>query len=111
MKKIEAMLEPSEVEGVKGRLSGIGVREVTITEVHDFGASGGHILVHRGRKYELPYVVEAKLEMVVADEGATRAVAILQDAAKMDDAGRARVLVFSVDNPVRLRATGSAAAV
>ena len=111
MKKIEAILEPSEVEGVRERLSGVGVREVAVTEVHDFGASGGHILVHRGRKYELPYVIEAKLEVVVGDEGASRAVAILQDAAKMDDAGGARVLVFSLDNPVRLRATGSAAAV
>jgi nitrogen regulatory protein PII len=111
LKKIEAMLEPSEVEGVRDRLSGVGVREVTVTEVHDFGASGGHILVHRGRKYELPYVVEAKLEVVVAEEGASTAVAILQGAAKMDDEGGARVLVFSLDNPVRLRATGSAAAV
>lgn len=103
MKKIEAIVEPSEVEGVKAGLSGIGVRGVTVTEVRAFGASGGRTLVYRGMRCEAPYVTEAKLEMVVADETADGAITVLRQVAKTDEAGDGRVFVFSLDDTAGLR--------
>lgn len=97
MKKIEAIVEPSEIGTVREALTELGVGGITATEIHDFGASGGRTLVYRGRKVELPYTTEAKLEVAVADETADRVVAILQRAAKTDQAGEARVLTFSLD--------------
>jgi len=98
MKKIEAIVEPSEVQGVKEHLTGMGIRAVTVTEVRDLGASGGRTLVYRGIKCEAPYVTEAKLEMVVSDETADGVVTVLQRAAKTDEAGQGRVFVFSLDD-------------
>ena len=102
VKKIEAIVEPSEVEGVKEGLSGIGVGPVTVTEVRAFGASGGRTLVYRGVRCEAPYVTEAKLEMMVADETADGVVTVLQRAAKTDESGVGRVFVFSLDDTARL---------
>ena len=103
MKKIEAIVEPSEVEGLKERLTGLGVGTITATEVHAFGSPGGRTLVYRGMKSKLPYATEAKIEMVLADETADSVVAVIQQAAKMDEAGESRVFVFSLDDTARLR--------
>ena len=59
--------------------------------------------MYRGRKYEPPYVTEAKLEMAVDDEAADRVVTVLQEAAKTDEAGESRILVFSLDNTASLK--------
>ena len=40
MKKIEAILEPSEVEVMQHSLSVIGIRIMTVTEVKGFGGQG-----------------------------------------------------------------------
>ena len=105
MKKIEAIIEPSQVEDTKEHLADIGILSVTVTDVRAFGASGGRSLVYRGVRFDAPYVMEAKLEMMVADEAADRAVAMLQEAAKTDEEGERRVFVFSLDAASRLRST------
>lgn len=111
MKKIEAIIEPSQVEDMKVNLADIGIHSVTVTDVRAFGASGGRTLVYRGVRFDAPYVMEAKLEMMVADEAADRAVAILQEAAKADEAGERRVFVFSLDAAAsRLRSAKKSAA-
>ncbi len=110
MKKLEAIVEPSGVEGLKEHLSGIGIDGVTVTEIRDFGSSGGRTLVYRGVRFDAPYTVEAKLEMVVADEKADGAVAILREAAKTDGEGEARVFVLSLEDASRLRTAKKAAA-
>ena len=111
MKKIEAIVELTEVEGVKEGLSGIGVGALIVTEVRAFGASGGRTLVYRGMKCEAPYVTEAKLEMMVADDSADGVVTILQRAAKTDESGTGRVFVFSLDDTARLGAAKKSVAV
>ena len=107
MKKIEAIVEPAEVEGVKEELSAMGIHSVTVTEVRGFGASGGRTLVYRGVRFDAPYVVEAKLEIVAADERADKAVTILRTRAKTDEEGQPRVLVLSLDDASRLRSVAA----
>ena len=107
MKKIEAIVEPSEVEGLKERLTDAGVRSVTVTEVRGFSASGGRTLVYRGVRFDAPYVVEAKLETVVADEAVDKAVTILRKEAKTDEDGQPRVFVLSLDDASRLRSVAA----
>lgn len=93
MRKIEAIIEPSDIDTVKEAL---GIRAVfTVAQVHG-NATGVH-LVHRGQRFERPYVTEAKVEMMVADEAAQKFVTILQRVAKTDETGRTRVFVYSPD--------------
>lgn len=103
MKKLEAIVEPSEVEVVKEGLTGMGIGAFTVTEVRDFGACGGRTLVYRGVRFDAPYVVEAKVEVVVGDDAADRAVTVLEHAAKADGEGQKRVCVITLDDASRLK--------
>ncbi len=98
MKKIEAIVEPSGVEGVREGLAGIGIRSMAVSEVHVFGAPAGNARFHRGARYEPPYVTESKVEMVVHDESADEVIAFLRQGAKTDEEGAVRVFVFSLDD-------------
>ncbi len=98
MKKIEAIVEPSEVEGLKEDLAGIGISRMTVTEVHEFGSSGGRTLVYRGMKSKLPYVTEAKIEIVVVDETAEGAIRVIREKAKTDESGQADIRLFSLED-------------
>ena len=54
MKKIEAIIEPSDIEGMKEDLAKIGVGRMTVTEVDGFGRWGGRTEVYRGVRLEPP---------------------------------------------------------
>ena len=107
MKKIEAIIQPEEVQAAKEHLADVGINSVTVTDVRSFGPSGGRTLVYRGVRFDAPYVVEAKLETVVADETADKAVAILRKVAKADTEGQARVVVLSLDDARGLRSVAA----
>ena len=108
MKKIEAILEPSEVEVMQHSLSVAGVRIMTVTEVKGFGGRG-QTQVYRGMRFEPPYLMEAKVEIVVPDEMMESAVALIRETAKKDPSGQSRVVVFPMEDIV-WRRTGIVAA-
>jgi nitrogen regulatory protein PII len=101
MKKIEVIVEPFDVEATKQGLTEIGVGPMTVTEVKAFGAHGGLTQVYRGRRYEPPFLTEAKIEIVVADDVTDDAVAVVRKRAKTDPSGESRVFVYPLEDPVR----------
>jgi len=108
MKKIEAILEPSEVEVMQRSLSAIGIPLMTVTEVKGFGGQG-ETQVYRGVRCEPPYLTEAKVEVVVPDEMMESAVALIRETAKMDPSGQSRIVVFPMEDIIGKR-TGSGVA-
>ncbi len=109
MKKIEAILDPSEVEVTRQSLSVIGIMTMTVTEVKGFGGQGLP-QVYRGVKIEPPYVTEAKVELVIPDEMMESAVALIRETAKKDPSGQSRIAVFPTEDVVWRRMARSAAA-
>ena len=109
MKKIEAILDPSEVEVMQHSLSVVGVRIMTVTEVKGFGGRG-QTQVYRGMRFEPPYLMEAKVEIVVPDEMMESAVALIRETAKKDPSGQSRVVVFPMEDAVWRRTARSVAA-
>ena len=98
MKKIEAIFEPHEVEEMRDGLVGLGVRGITVTEVKGFGSPASITQVYRAMRYDSPFLIEAKVEIVVADEIAERAVTLIREKAKTDDAGGSRIFVFPLED-------------
>ncbi len=98
MKKIEAILEPLDVEEVKEGLAHIGISRMTVTEVRGFAPSGGPSQVYRGRRYEPPYTIDAKIEVVVNDEMAATVVGIMSRKAKADESGQSDIRLFSLED-------------
>jgi nitrogen regulatory protein PII len=103
MKKIEAIIKPFKLEEVKDALAEVGVEGMTVTEVKGFGRQKGHTEIYRGSEYTVDFLPKVKLEIVVADEIADKAVATIVSSAKTGKIGDGKVFILSVEHAVRIR--------
>ena len=94
MKKIEAIIKPFKMEAVKDGLAEIGIEGMTVSEVKGFGRQKGHTEIYRGSEYTVDFLPKVKLEIVLADDLATRAVDIITRAAKTGKIGDGKVFVL-----------------
>ncbi|HEX2528287.1 MAG TPA: P-II family nitrogen regulator [Geminicoccus sp.] len=103
MKKIEAVIKPFKLDEVKEALQEIGLKGMTVTEVKGFGRQKGHTELYRGAEYVVDFLPKVKIEVVVDDQLAERAVEAIQQAAKTDRIGDGKIFVYSVEDAVRIR--------
>jgi nitrogen regulatory protein P-II 1 len=103
MKKIEAIVKPFKLDEVKEALQGIGIQGMTVTEVKGFGRQKGHTELYRGAEYVVDFLPKIKIELVVADELADKAVAAITEAAYTGRIGDGKIFVLEVDEAIRIR--------
>ena len=103
MKKIEAIIKPFKLEEVKDALAELGVEGMTVTEVKGFGRQKGHTEIYRGSEYTVDFLPKVKLEIVLTDEVADKAVATIVASAKTGKIGDGKVFVFPVETAIRIR--------
>jgi nitrogen regulatory protein P-II 1 len=103
MQKIEAVIQPSKLDAVKDALVEIGVQGMTILEARGHGRQKGHTEFYRGREYSVDLLPKVKLEMVVADEMAEKAVQTILTAARTGTIGDGKIFVSKVDEAIRIR--------
>jgi nitrogen regulatory protein P-II 1 len=103
MKKIEAIIKPFKLEEVKDALAELGVEGMTVTEVKGFGRQKGHTEIYRGSEYTVDFLPKVKIEIVLTDEIADKAVAAIVTAAKTGKIGDGKVFVLPVESAVRIR--------
>jgi nitrogen regulatory protein P-II 1 len=103
MKKLEAIIQPSRFESVKEALREIGVEGMTVTEVRGHGRQKGHTEVYRGREYTVDLLPKIKIEMVLPDHLADRAVDAILKSAKTGKIGDGKIFLTHVDEAIRIR--------
>ena len=103
MKKIEAIIKPFKLEEVKDALAEVGVEGMTVTEVKGFGRQKGHTEIYRGSEYTVDFLPKVKLEIVVADDIADKAVATIVTSAKTGKIGDGKVFISPVEDVIRIR--------
>ena len=103
MKKIEAIIKPFKLDEVKNALHEVGVTGMTVTEVKGFGRQKGHTEVYRGAEYVIDFLPKLKIEVVVDDAIAERAVQAIQDTARTDKIGDGKIFVLPVEQAIRIR--------
>ncbi len=103
MKKIEAIIKPFKLEEVKDALAELGVEGMTVTEVKGFGRQKGHTEIYRGSEYTVDFLPKVKLEIVVADDIADKAVSTIVSSAKTGKIGDGKVFVLAVEHAIRIR--------
>jgi nitrogen regulatory protein P-II 1 len=103
MQKIEAVIQPSKLDGVKDALTDIGISGMTITEVRGHGRQKGHTEIYRGREYSVDLLPKVKLELVVPDDVVEKALQAIVKAAKTGKIGDGKIFVTRVDEAVRIR--------
>ena len=103
MKKIEAVIKPFKLDEVKNALHEVGVTGMTVSEVKGFGRQKGHTEVYRGAEYVIDFLPKLKIEVVVDDAIAERAVQAIQDSARTDKIGDGKIFVVPVEQAIRIR--------
>jgi len=103
MKKLEAIIQPSRFESVKDALLEIGVGGLTVTEVRGHGRQKGHTEVYRGREYTVDLMPKIKLETVLPDALADRAVETILKTAKTGKIGDGKIFLSRVEEAIRIR--------
>ena len=103
MQKIEAIIQPSKLDAVKDALVDIGVQGMTILEARGHGRQKGHTEFYRGREYSVDLLPKVKVEMVVADEMAEKAIQTILTAARTGTIGDGKIFVTKVDEAIRIR--------
>lgn len=103
MKKLEAIVRHFKLEDVKNALSAQGIKGMTITEVRGFGRQKGHTEMYRGTEYAVDFVPKVKVEVVVSDGDAPRAIETIMRAAQTGQIGDGKIFVVSLDDAVRIR--------
>lgn len=109
MKKIEAIIKPFKLDDVKEALNEVGISGITVIEAKGFGRQKGHTELYRGAEYVVDFVPKVKLEIVVEDGQAERAVEAIKNAAHTGRIGDGKIFVSSVEEAIRIRTgeTGS----
>lgn len=109
MKKIEAIIKPFKLDDVKEALNEVGISGITVIEAKGFGRQKGHTELYRGAEYVVDFVPKVKLEVVVEDGQAERAVEAVKNAAHTGRIGDGKIFVSSVEEAIRIRTgeTGS----
>ena len=103
MKKVEAIIKPFKLDDVKEALHEIGVSGITVTEAKGFGRQKGHTELYRGAEYVVDFLPKVKLEVVVDDALADRAVEAIAAAAQTGRIGDGKIFVLPVETAVRIR--------
>ena len=104
MKKIEAIIRPEKLNDVKNALEGAGFVGLNIVHVTGRGAQKG--IVHGGRggeTYTVDMLPKLKIEVVVKDAAAGKAVEIIINAARTGNIGDGKIFVIPVDDAIRVR--------
>jgi nitrogen regulatory protein PII len=103
MMKVEAVIQPSRFEAVKEALREAGVEGMTVIEVRGHGRQKGHTEVYRGREYTVDLLPKMKIEMVLPDKLADRAVETILKSAKTGKIGDGKIFLSRVDEAIRIR--------
>ena len=103
MKLITAIIKPFKLDEVRGAVSDVGVRGLTVTEVRGFGRQRGHTEIYRGAEYVVEFVPKTKIEIAV-DEGLVDIVIeAIMKSAKTGKVGDGKIFVFDLEQVVRIR--------
>ncbi|MEM6821367.1 MAG: P-II family nitrogen regulator [Verrucomicrobiota bacterium] len=103
MKKIEAVLKPFKLDDVKEALTEIGIEGMTVSEVKGFGRQKGHTEIYRGSEYTVDFLPKIKLEVVISDDLAEKAVGAILKSGKTGKIGDGKIFVIPVDTAIRIR--------
>ena len=103
MKKIEAIIRPDKLDEVTNALEKEDLVSINVTEIRGRGRQKGAKLTWRGTEYLMEMVPKIKLDMVVRDEDAKKAVDIIVKNAYTGEVGDGKIFVIAVEEAIRVR--------
>ena len=103
MKMVMAIFKPFKLDEVRDALTSLGIQGLTVSEVKGFGRQKGQTEIYRGAEYQVNFVPKVKLELVVDDGAAPKAVEAIKSAASTGKIGDGKIFVLNVEDALRIR--------
>jgi nitrogen regulatory protein P-II 1 len=103
MKKVEAIIKPFKLEGIKEALPQLGVEGMTISEVKGFGRQKGHTEVYRGSEYIADFLPKIKIEVVLPDRLLSSVVEAIIKGARTGKIGDGKIFLSEIQDAIRIR--------
>lgn len=103
MKRIEAFIRPHKLEDVTERLRLIGVKGMTLDDVHGVGPARPAAEGLRNAPARVGLVPKVHLDLVVPDDLAEPVARAIYTAGRTGQEGDGKVIVSPVDDAVRIR--------
>ena len=103
MKKIEAIIKPFKLDDVKEKLTEVGIKGMTVSEVRGFGRQKWHTEIYRGAEYVVDFLPKIKIEVVVPDDQIAEVVEAIRQAAYTGKIGDGKIFVIPVEECLRIR--------
>ena len=103
MKLVMAVIKPFKLDEVRQALTDIGLQGMTVTEVKGYGRQKGHTEIYRGAEYAVNFLPKVKIEVVVPEEAADKAVEAIATAAKTGQIGDGKIFVTPIEQTMRIR--------
>ncbi len=103
MIKVEAIIRPNKFESVKTALIQLGVEGMTVSEVRGHGRQKGHTETFKGREYEVDLLPKIKLELVLDDSIADKAIDSILTTAYTGNIGDGKIFLYNVADAIRIR--------
>jgi nitrogen regulatory protein P-II 2 len=109
MKLIIAIVKPFKLDDVREALVAAGMEGLTVSEVKGYGRQKGQTEIYRGAEYQVNFVPKVKLEAVVEDAAAAKAVDAIKTSASTGKIGDGKIFITPVEQALRIRTgeTGS----
>jgi nitrogen regulatory protein PII len=102
MKKIEAIIRPSQFEDVKQALNNLGIDAFTMCDVHGGVMGTRQELIYRCQVYSVDMLPQIKIEVVVGARVADEVIRAVIEAARTGDSDDGQVFVSEVSEAIRI---------
>jgi nitrogen regulatory protein P-II 2 len=103
MKMIMAIIKPFKLDEVREALLKFKIEGLTVTEVKGFGRQKGQTETYRGSEYSVSYLPKVKVEVVVDDSDAEKAIEAIKKTANTGRIGDGKIFVYDIDRAIRIR--------
>ena len=91
------------MDDVREALADVGINGMTVSEVKGFGRQKGHTELYRGAEYQVDFLPKMKIEIVVTDDAADRAIEAIVSSAQTGKIGDGKIFVYNVEQAIRIR--------
>ncbi|MEM8808555.1 MAG: P-II family nitrogen regulator [Cyanobacteria bacterium P01_D01_bin.44] len=103
MKKILAIIRPSQLDAVRDSLVKADIVGMTVSNTRGFGRQKGQAQSYRGQTYKVEFLQKLKLEIIVPDDKADLVVERVSAAARTGEIGDGKIFVTPVEAVYRIR--------
>lgn len=103
MKHITAIIRTSKIEDVADGLEQVGVKFFTYAEVKGHGMEKRDDMAYRGVPYDSGFIPRTKIEVVVSKAQLEDVISTIQEAAQTGKIGDGKIIVYDVDQFIRIR--------